>query len=519
MEAMMKAEERIADNFRTGKGMAWGEHAQCLFEGTERFFRPGYIANLTTSWIQTLDGVEARLSKGGKVADVGCGAGASTIIMAKAYPKSRFFGFDVHAGSIDLARKRADAAGVADRVTFEVATAAAYPGSGYDLIAHFDCLHDMGDPIAAARHARKTLAPDGAWMIVEPFAGDKVEDNLNPVGRIFYAASTMLCVPSSLAGEGAALRAHAGAPTCDIGRDLLAGLFGLRLGLEAAHEAPKAVLAPAHGPRRPTPHHRPETVCSLASPAAHQRRTRAVRASAAISSSSRGRRRLRSHLIFRPEPKLGISPRRSFLRTVETDHPVTLAAVAIDAPAISGGSLRRISSCFASMRASCSSRRARARSIIPSRIASKLMARLPPRARARLERPPPAMLLLQVDELRRERLFGDVRQADRGRVTRVSQGFEKLRRDQERRANLRGGPGLEGVRSPFVGVGRRCHGIVVHVSTCTLQHCGCAAHGIVGLCRRAHRAPPAARRAVRPDLIERSTLSHASSVSFSLMKP
>jgi 2-polyprenyl-3-methyl-5-hydroxy-6-metoxy-1,4-benzoquinol methylase len=210
VEAMMKAEERIAGNFRTGEGMPWGEHAHCLYEGTERFFRPGYLANLTSQWIPALDGVEAKLTRGARVADVGCGVGASTIIMAKAYPKSRFAGFDAHAESIDLARKRAGQAGLGDRITFDVATATDYPGTGYDLIAHFDCLHDMGDPGAAARYARKTVAPDGTWMIVEPFAGDRVEDNLNPVGRIFYAASTMLCVPSSLAGEGVALGAQAG---------------------------------------------------------------------------------------------------------------------------------------------------------------------------------------------------------------------------------------------------------------------------------------------------------------------
>jgi 2-polyprenyl-3-methyl-5-hydroxy-6-metoxy-1,4-benzoquinol methylase len=210
VQAMMGAEERIRDSFRTGAGMGWGEHAHCLFEGTERFFRPGYVANLTTSWLPALDGAVAKLERGAKVADVGCGLGASTIIMAKAYPKSRFAGFDVHPDSITLARKRAAEAGVADRVTFEVATSTDYPGSGYDLVAHFDCLHDMGDPIGAARHVRRTLAPDGIWMIVEPFAGDKVEDNLNPVGRIFYSASTMLCVPSSLSEHGPALGAQAG---------------------------------------------------------------------------------------------------------------------------------------------------------------------------------------------------------------------------------------------------------------------------------------------------------------------
>jgi 2-polyprenyl-3-methyl-5-hydroxy-6-metoxy-1,4-benzoquinol methylase len=210
VEAMMKAQERISRAFQTGEGMPWGEHAHCLFEGTERFFRPGYLANLTQQWIPALDGVAARLGRGASVADIGCGVGASTIIMAKTYPRSRFIGFDAHAGSIELARKRAEEAGVADRVTFEVASAAEYPGSGYDLVAHFDCLHDMGDPTAAARHVRKTIAPDGTWLIVEPYANDRPEENHNPLGRVFYAASTMLCVPNSMAGEGAALGAQAG---------------------------------------------------------------------------------------------------------------------------------------------------------------------------------------------------------------------------------------------------------------------------------------------------------------------
>jgi len=210
IEAGVKAEERMTDNFRSGKGIPWGEHAQCLFEGTERFFRPGYAANLTTSWLPALEGVEGKLKRGAKVADVGCGLGASTILMAKAYPTSRFYGFDIHAGSIELARARAAQAQVADRVVFEVATSTAYAGSGYDLVAHFDCLHDMGDPTAAARHVRQTLAADGTWMVVEPFAGDKLEDNLHPLGRVFYSASTLLCVPNSMSAEGMALGAQAG---------------------------------------------------------------------------------------------------------------------------------------------------------------------------------------------------------------------------------------------------------------------------------------------------------------------
>jgi len=200
----------MTDNFRSGKGIPWGEHAPCLFEGTERFFRPGYMANLTSSWLPALEGVEGKLKRGAKVADVGCGLGASTILMAKAFPTSRFFGFDIHGGSIDLARARAAEAGVADRVVFEVASSTDYTGSGYDLVAHFDCLHDMGDPTAAARYVRQTLAADGTWMVVEPFAGEKLEDNLHPLGRVFYAASTLLCVPNSMAAEGVALGAQAG---------------------------------------------------------------------------------------------------------------------------------------------------------------------------------------------------------------------------------------------------------------------------------------------------------------------
>jgi len=211
-EAMVRAQEQATENFKSGRGMAWGDHAGCLFEGTERFFRSSYIGNLTSSWIPSLDGVEAKLRSAAKVADVGCGLGASTILMAQTYPSSRFHGFDVHAGSVELARKRAAAAGVADRVTFDVARSTDFPGAGYDFVAHFDCLHDMGDPIGAARHVRRTLAPDGVWMIVEPFANDPIEENLNPVGRVYYAASTMLCIPASLADgkPGLALGAQAG---------------------------------------------------------------------------------------------------------------------------------------------------------------------------------------------------------------------------------------------------------------------------------------------------------------------
>jgi SAM-dependent methyltransferase len=208
--AMWAGESKMSANFRTGAGLEWGHQHPCLFEGTERFFRAGYLGNLLQSWIPALDGVETKLKAGAKVADVGCGLGASTIILAKAFPNSRFFGFDYHAGSIELARQRARDAGLQDRVSFEVAKSTDYPGDNYDLIAHFDCLHDMEDPVGAAKHARRTIAPTGRWMIVEPFAGDRPEQNHNVVGRVFYSASTMLCVPHSLAHNGPALGAQAG---------------------------------------------------------------------------------------------------------------------------------------------------------------------------------------------------------------------------------------------------------------------------------------------------------------------
>jgi len=202
---------RIVEASRTGEGIGWHDHVSDVHEGCERFFRPGYNANLMTSWLPSLDGVVAKLERGASVADVGCGHGASTVLMAQAYPESTFVGSDYHEGSIAVARKRAADAGVADRATFEVAPAAQYSGTGYDLVTMFDCLHDMGDPVGAARHVRSSLAPDGTWMIVEPLAGDRVEDNLNPVGRAYYAFSTLLCTPSSLAQEvGLALGAQAG---------------------------------------------------------------------------------------------------------------------------------------------------------------------------------------------------------------------------------------------------------------------------------------------------------------------
>jgi SAM-dependent methyltransferase len=197
--------------FRSGEGMGWHEHNHRLFRGTERFFRPGYRGNLVAEWIPALEGVQQKLEAGAKVADVGCGHGASTIIMAEAFPNSEFFGFDYHQASIDRAREAAREAGVDDRITFAVASAKDYPGSGYDLVCVFDCLHDMGDPVGASEHILSTLDPDGTWMIVEPFANDRVEENLNPVGRVFYGASTVICTPASLDQEvGLALGAQAG---------------------------------------------------------------------------------------------------------------------------------------------------------------------------------------------------------------------------------------------------------------------------------------------------------------------
>lgn len=198
--SMIKAEPEILEAFKTGEGLGWGEHDHGLFVGTERFFKPGYIGNLVASWLPALDGVVPKLEAGGKVADVGCGHGASTIIMAQAFPNSRFWGFDDHAPSIERAREEAVEAGVADRVTFEVASAQSYsqPDDGYDLVTFFDCLHDMGDPIGAVRHTSQVLAPNGTAMFVEPMAGERVEENLNPVGRIYSAASVMLCTPNAV---------------------------------------------------------------------------------------------------------------------------------------------------------------------------------------------------------------------------------------------------------------------------------------------------------------------------------
>jgi len=207
----LAAVPRIIESFRSGAGMGWGEHDDRVFHGCEKFFRPGYVANLVSAWIPALDGVQDKLTRGAKVADVGCGKGASTILMAKAFPKSQFVGFDYHDESITAARESAKRQGVGDRVKFEVAKAKEFPGKGYDFVAVFDCLHDMGDPVGAAAHVRAALADNGSWMIVEPFAHDDLADNLNPVGRVYYSFSTLLCTPCSRSQEvGLCLGAQAG---------------------------------------------------------------------------------------------------------------------------------------------------------------------------------------------------------------------------------------------------------------------------------------------------------------------
>lgn len=212
ISAVFKDEPKITQAFRTGEGVGWHEHDANLFFGTERFFRPNYEQHLLGSWIPALDGVKEKLAGGAIVADIGCGHGASTILMARAFPKSRFYGFDYHSGSIEYARHVAGRDGLLDQITFEVASSKSYPvNGGYDLVTFFDCLHDMGDPTGAAKHVLSSLKSDGAWMIVEPFANDAPEENHNPVGRVFYSASTMICTPASLAQEvGAALGAQAG---------------------------------------------------------------------------------------------------------------------------------------------------------------------------------------------------------------------------------------------------------------------------------------------------------------------
>jgi SAM-dependent methyltransferase len=207
----LAAVPKITEAFRTGDGMGWHEHVDGVFHGCEKFFRPGYAANLVSTWIPALDDVQEKLEAGARVADVGCGKGASTILLAKAFPKSQFFGFDYHDQSIEAARESARREGVSDRVTFDVASAKEFPGKNYDFVAVFDCLHDMGDPIGAAAHVRQSLAKDGTWMIVEPFANDQLKDNLNPVGRVYYSFSTLLCTPCSRSQEvGLCLGAQAG---------------------------------------------------------------------------------------------------------------------------------------------------------------------------------------------------------------------------------------------------------------------------------------------------------------------
>jgi SAM-dependent methyltransferase len=209
--AMIEAEPKVEECFRHGKGVRWGDHAGCLFCATGAFFRPGYVNNIVQAWIPALDGVEAKLHAGARVADVGCGVGFSTLLMAEAYPESNFVGYDFHEPSIDEARRHADEHGLGDRVRFEVATAKDIAEQGFDLITMYDCLHDMGDPRGCAGHMRRILAPGGSWMIVEPIAGDAPAQNMNPVGRLYYNASTMICVPTSLDQEvGEGLGAQAG---------------------------------------------------------------------------------------------------------------------------------------------------------------------------------------------------------------------------------------------------------------------------------------------------------------------
>lgn len=209
--AAVQIAPRLAEAFRTGDGVGWHEHQPGLFRGTARFFRPGYAANLVSSWIPALSGTQAKLEAGARVADIGCGYGHSTALMAAAYPNSTFIGYDYHATSVDAARKLAADDGLTDRLSFEVASATEFPGTGFDLITYFDCLHDMGDPTGALTHARDALAADGSVMLVEPFAGDRLEDNLNPLGRMFYSVSTLVCTPASLSQDvGTALGAQAG---------------------------------------------------------------------------------------------------------------------------------------------------------------------------------------------------------------------------------------------------------------------------------------------------------------------
>ena len=211
IKSFFKDEEKFIEVFKTGKGLRWGEHNHDLFEGTARFFKPNYVGNLVSSWIPSLDGIEEKLKQGAKVADIGCGYGISTILMAKAYPNSKFYGFDNHNPSIEQAKEQSRKEGITSNLEFSSVSASDESiGNDYDLITFFDCLHDMGDPIGAMKFAKQSLKPDGTCMIIEPMANDKVEDNLNLVGRIYYAASTVVCVPNSLADNGPALGAQAG---------------------------------------------------------------------------------------------------------------------------------------------------------------------------------------------------------------------------------------------------------------------------------------------------------------------
>jgi 2-polyprenyl-3-methyl-5-hydroxy-6-metoxy-1,4-benzoquinol methylase len=208
---VLRAEPRITEAFRTGEGVGWHEHDEYVHIGCDAFFRPGYNVSLVPEWIPALDGVEAKLTAGGRVADVGCGLGSSAVILAKAFPRTTVVGSDYHAESIELARKQAAEAGVGDRVTFEVTGADGFSGTGYDLVTMFDALHDMGDPVGAARHVLDALAPDGTWMVVEPRAGDRIEENFTPLGRAHYSGSTFLCVANALSQPGGyALGAQAG---------------------------------------------------------------------------------------------------------------------------------------------------------------------------------------------------------------------------------------------------------------------------------------------------------------------
>jgi 2-polyprenyl-3-methyl-5-hydroxy-6-metoxy-1,4-benzoquinol methylase len=211
ISSAFKDRDQIAERFKSGAGFGWHEHDPELFLGTEQFFRPGYRAHLVAEWLPALEGVEEKLRSGAKVADIGCGHGISTSLMAQAYPESTFHGFDYHDASIERAAEIAKAEGVSENTEFAEASAKDYPGDGYDLVCFFDCLHDMGDPVGAMKHVRESIADDGTVMLVEPFANDTLTDNLNPVGRIYYAASTLICTPSSLDQEvGLALGAQAG---------------------------------------------------------------------------------------------------------------------------------------------------------------------------------------------------------------------------------------------------------------------------------------------------------------------